>query len=71
MTVFRASESSINLMENILSSVLGSFQVCDGCMASTTYISMYSTIRDQVSSINHCKLDFQNDHHFIKRFSQC
>ena len=46
--VFRASEDTINFLQNLSSPILGSFPVCDGCMASLTYITMYTTIRPKV-----------------------
>ena len=48
MIVFRASEDTINFLQNLSSPILGSFPVCDGCMASLTYITMYTTIRPKV-----------------------
>ena len=48
MIAFRASEDTINFIQNLSSPILGSFPVCDGCMASLTYITMYTTIRPRV-----------------------
>lgn len=48
MIVFRASESTLNLIENLASPVLAHFDVCEKCMASGTYLSLYASIRDQV-----------------------
>lgn len=49
MIVFRASDDDINLIENLSSPILAPFSVCDGCMASLTYLLMYATIRTRVS----------------------
>lgn len=51
MIVFRASEDTINFIQNLSSPILGSFPVCDGCMASLTYITMYTTIRPRVVNL--------------------
>ena len=51
MIVFRASDDDINLIENLSSPILAPFSVCDGCMASLTYLLMYATIRTRLLSI--------------------
>lgn len=52
IVVFRASEGTINYIENISSASLAPFNVCNGCKASSTYLTMYSMVRaDVVSTI--------------------
>ena len=48
IVVFRASDGTINFIENISSATLADFLVCRNCKASFTYLVMYSLVRTQV-----------------------
>ena len=48
IVVFRASDGTINFIENISSATLADFLVCRDCKASFTYLTMYSVVRTQV-----------------------